>query len=82
MGSATAPATSPPRWIWSDPDDPHPRNRLTWFRRVVDLDRIPADPVIMVAADSTARVWVNGRVVLRKVSRFHQPLIRAERIDP
>lgn len=67
-------------WIWSELADPHPRNRFTWFRTVVDLDTVPDDPVIRIAADSTARTWVNGLVVLRKVARFHEPAIRAETV--
>lgn len=68
-------------WIWSDAGDPAPAGRFTWFRTVIDLDRIPAEKTLRVAADSTARVMINGTTVLRKVTRFHQPEIRAEVID-
>ena len=70
----------PADWIWSDLADPHPLNRFTWFRRVIELTEPPDDPMIMIAADSTAKVWVNGRVVLRKVARFHEPEVRAETV--
>lgn len=84
---APSPATDPllpdgrPRWIWSDLSDPSPHNRFTWFRRVVHLERVPDDPTVVFAADSTAKLWVNGVVVRRKVARFDQPRIRAEVVD-
>lgn len=73
--------TGPASWIWSDLVDPRPANRFTWFRRVVHLDDVPDRPVLALAADSTASLWVNGEVVRRKVTRYHEPLIRADSVD-
>lgn len=68
-------------WIWSDPEAPAPKNRFTYFRKVIDLDDLPADATLRMAADSNARLWINGQIVRRKVTRYHEPLITAEVID-
>jgi hypothetical protein len=68
-------------WIWSDNADPAPRNRFTYFRKVVALDALPADATLRMAADSNAHLWINGQIVRRKVARYHEPLITAEVID-
>jgi len=65
-------------WIWSDADEPAPKNRFTYFRKVVDLKRIPEDATLRFAADSNARLWINGRLLRRKVSRYHEEKITAE----
>lgn len=75
------PVTPGARWIWSDPDDPRPANRFTWFRRVVHLDDVPDRPRLLFAADSTAQLWVNGQVLRRKVARYDEPQVRAEVVD-
>ncbi len=74
-------AQSASRWIWSDAADPVPKNRFTYFRKVVTLAKVPADATLLVAADSNAWIWVNGHVVRRKVTRYHEDKITAERID-
>ncbi len=65
------------RWIWARPDEPAPKNRFTYFRRVVKLDAIPKDATLRIAADSNAAMWINGHVVCRKVPRYHEPRITA-----
>lgn len=80
LATAT-PTPTAARWIWSDPDDPQPANRFTWFRRVVVLDELPERAEVRFAADSTARLWVNGAVLRRKVARFDEPRVRAELVD-
>jgi hypothetical protein len=69
------------RWIWSDPQDPAPRNRFTYFRAVVDLKALPADGTLRFAADSNARLWINGTLVCRKEARYQEEKITAEVID-
>ncbi|MGQ9648662.1 MAG: alpha-L-rhamnosidase-related protein [Phycisphaerae bacterium] len=69
------------RWIWSDPADPAPKNRFTWFRKIVVLRELPADATLHLAADSNARVWINGQIVRRKVARYHEDRITTERIN-
>ncbi len=69
------------RWIWSDPADPTPKNRFTWFRKVVKLDKLPDDAAMHLAADSNARVWINGQIVRRKMARYHEEHITTERIN-
>jgi hypothetical protein len=74
-------ASAAPQWIWSDPADPAPKNRFTYFRKVVALRSVPKEATLLVAADSNAWVWINGHVVRRKVTRYHEDKITAERID-
>ncbi|MBN1845825.1 MAG: hypothetical protein JW810_09095 [Sedimentisphaerales bacterium] len=66
------------RWIWSDPNDPAPANRFTYFRKVVRLDRLPENGNLRFAADSNARLWINGHIVRRKVARYREENITAE----
>lgn len=68
-------------WIWSDLKDPAPKNRFTYFRKVVHISRLPDDATVHFAADSNARLWINGQIVLRKVSRYHEEKIRTEVIN-
>ncbi len=79
--AAACGAEAAPQWIWSDPAEPAPKNRFTYFRKVITLERVPQDATLLVAADSNAWVWVNGNVVLRKVTRYHEEKITAEKID-
>lgn len=69
------------RWIWSDPGQPAPKNRFTYFRTVAELDRLPQDSTLLFAADSNARLWINGHIVRRKVARYHEEKITAEVIN-
>ncbi|MBZ2199524.1 alpha-L-rhamnosidase-related protein [Occultella gossypii] len=69
------------RWVWTGEHDVAPTNRFTWFRTVLHLDAIPEDPHVLFAADSTAQLWVNGTLVRRKVTRFHEPQVRADLVD-
>lgn len=64
-------------WIWTG-GEPNPANIFTWFRRVVDLSAGPEVAELRFAADSTAKLWVNGVLVRRKVTRFHEPEVRAD----
>ncbi|HEY3342068.1 MAG TPA: hypothetical protein VGK81_08625, partial [Anaerolineae bacterium] len=58
-----------------------PYNRFTYFRKVVDLTVMPADATLHFAADSNARLWINGSLVCRKVARYQEEKITAEVID-
>jgi len=73
--------TQQARWIWSDLTDPAPRNRFTYFRTTFDLRLRPGQAAIRFAADSNARLWVNGVLVRRKVTRYHEERITAEVIE-
>jgi hypothetical protein len=68
------------QWIWTGEAVLNPKNRFTYFRRVVELGSVPRDATLLVAADSNARVWINGHVVRRKVTRYHEDRITAEAI--
>ncbi len=57
------------------------RNRFTYFRKVVTLDALPDDATLRFAADSNARLWINGRLVRRKVARYHLEKITAEVVN-
>ncbi|MGE5647114.1 MAG: alpha-L-rhamnosidase C-terminal domain-containing protein [Acidobacteriota bacterium] len=74
-------AGAPAQWIWNGTDEPAPKNRFTYFRKVIDLPAKPAGGTLLFAADSNARLWVNGRLLRRKVSRFHEDRITAETVD-
>ncbi len=65
-------------WIWGDREAIAPKNRFTYFRKVVDLNELPADATLLFAADSNARLWINGKAVRRKVARYHEEQITAE----
>ncbi len=69
-------------WIWRSAGKRAPVNTYTWFRTTVELAEIPTDPQILFAADSNAHLWINGLAQRRKVTRFHEPHIRGERVDP
>lgn len=71
----------PAKWIWSSAEDRTPKNRFTWFRKVVDLSAIPADAALRFAADSNAQLWVNGHILRRKVSRYHEEHITTEVVN-
>jgi len=74
-------AAAPCGWIWSTPEEAAPKNRFTYFRKVVTLDRVPADATLRFAADSNARLWINGRIVLRKVTRYHEDRATADTVN-
>ncbi|MCU1523751.1 MAG: Alpha-L-rhamnosidase [Microbacteriaceae bacterium] len=69
------------QWIWRRDGHPSPRNAFTWFRTVITLDEPPVDASLRFAADSTAQLWLNGHPLRRKVTRFHEPEVRAEQVD-
>lgn len=68
-------------WIWTGEQPPNPANRFTYFRKVVNLASGPKDATLYLAADSNAKVWINGHVVRRKVTRYHEERITAEVIE-
>jgi hypothetical protein len=68
-------------WIWTGEAPPNPKNRFTYFRRVVELPAVPADATLLMAADSNAHLWINGHILRRKVTRYHEDHITAEVID-
>ena len=74
-------AAAPCGWIWTTPSDAAPKNRFTYFRKVVTLDHVPGNAVLLFSADSNARLWINGQIVVRKVTRYHEQLATADAID-
>lgn len=68
------------KWIWTTPENPAPINRFHYFRKVFDLDRIPENPLLRFAADTNAQLWINGHIVRRKVSRYAEEFISAEKV--
>ncbi|MFA6471481.1 MAG: alpha-L-rhamnosidase C-terminal domain-containing protein [Candidatus Latescibacterota bacterium] len=82
LGFAAPAAPSPSaQWIWSSDIDIAPKNRFTYFRKVIVLPAVPTDATIRFAADSNAQLWINGEIVRRKVSRYFEEKITAEVID-
>ncbi|MCC5877829.1 MAG: hypothetical protein JJU11_16535, partial [Candidatus Sumerlaeia bacterium] len=83
MSSSSTPQKVPQaRWIWRDQGEVAPANAFTWFRRVVDLDELPSRPTLHFAANSNARLLVNGHVLRRKVARYDERFPTAEVIEP
>jgi len=70
-----------PCWIWSDLAEPAPHNRLTWFRRVVELQTLPDNATLRLAADSNAHLWINGFHLRRKVTRYVEEQITSEVVN-
>ena len=68
-------------WIWAYSDEPAPKNRFTYFRKVVELETIPGNAVMRLAADSNTWLWINGTVVRRKMARYNESHITAEVIN-
>lgn len=56
-------------------------NRFTWFRKVVQLEALPEDATLRLAASSNAQLWINGHLLRRKVSRYHEQHITSEVIN-
>jgi hypothetical protein len=74
---AGAPSSSPDSAQWiglpaSMGGGTAPANRFTYFRKEVHLDRLPHDPTLLFGADSNARLWINGTLIRRKVTRYHE----------
>lgn len=76
---AEGPASA--RWIWTTSDDPAPKNRFTWFRKVFTVTEVPDEAVILFAADSNARLWINGHLLRRKVTRYFEEGITVDPVD-
>lgn len=67
-------------FIWrSGPAAPRP-NLWTYFRREFSWDA-GMESLIAFAADPTARLWINGSVVVPRVMRFVTPWITVEKLD-
>jgi hypothetical protein len=69
------------QWIWRSVGESSPVNAFTWFQVVITLDEPPLDASLRFAADSTAQLWLNGHPLRRKVTRFHEPEVRAEQVE-
>ncbi len=80
-GLASASQAADAKWIWADPDEPAPKNRFTYLRKVVDLKELPDDACLRFAADSNAQLRINGSCVRRKVARYHEERITAEVVN-
>jgi hypothetical protein len=71
---------SPLPFIWrSAKNEPTP-NTWTYFKKTFRWDTSQSTKILF-SADPTARLWVNGRVVLTRVMRFVSPQITTEEID-
>ncbi len=68
------------KWIWHPDLDPHVTNCFTYFRKEFDLQTVVPDTAVLFAADSNARLIVNGKVLRRKVTRYHPKHVRPEKV--
>ena len=67
-------------FIWRPGSDKPQPNTWTYFcKRFEWDDAMPT--TILFAADPTARLWINGNVVLPRVMRFVSPQITVEEVD-
>lgn len=69
------------QWISASGTEPCPVNRFFYFRKVARLQNLRGDMTLYVGADSNAHVWINGHIVLRKVTRYFENHITTEAID-
>lgn len=69
------------RWIWRNAGDHQPRNAHTWFRRVVELAELPACATLHFAANSNARLIINGHILRRKVTRYSEDHLTADVVE-
>jgi len=81
-GRTTSENTSTAQWIWRDRTEVAPKNAFTYFRKEVFLQRIPKDATLHFAADSNAHLWVNGKILQRKMTRYFETSIRTMVLDP
>lgn len=69
------------QWISAPASEPCPVNRFFYFRKEVKLTNLNDDLTLHVAADSNAHIWINGKIVRRKVTRYFEKSITTETID-
>ena len=67
-------------FIWRSGKSALNPNTWTYFKKTF-LWKASQPTKILFSADPTARLWVNGRVVLTRVMRFVSPQITVEEID-
>lgn len=67
--------------VWRDAKQQPQPNTWTYFRKTVSLPagRLPAHALF--AADPTARLWINGHLVIDRTMRFVTPQIPLELVD-
>lgn len=73
------------RWIWL-PSERLPQqigktNLFSWFRCRIHLESVPEKAELLFAADSNARLYVNGVALRRKMTRYAERSIRAEVVN-
>ncbi len=77
------------KWIWHPDVDPHATNSFVYFRKEFELDpNVDRSPNLNIeyisldfAADANARLWVNGQLLRRKVTRYHPDFVRPENVN-
>lgn len=66
VGRATKPVSVPfaARWIWNDPKAATAaRPGTVYFRKVFQLEEVPAEALVFVAADNNFTLFINGKKV-------------------
>ncbi len=66
-------------FFWRNDDCKPVPNTWTYFRK--EIDYFGGDTICYFAADPTARLYINGTVVIDRVMRFVTPHITVERLD-
>ena len=67
------------QWLWHPDVSPMATNRFTYFRNKFHYDG-DGEIKAYFAADSIARLYINGEIVRRKVTRYHPSKVRPEEI--
>jgi len=67
-------------FIWRSQGFPTSPNTWTYFRKTFEWSSGQSTKILF-SADPTARLWINGAVVLARVMRFVSPQITVEEID-
>ncbi|MEW6239164.1 MAG: hypothetical protein AB1656_27595 [Candidatus Omnitrophota bacterium] len=66
------------QWIWHPDVDPQAANRFVYFRKEFDLAQPNPSLHAYFAADANAQLIVNGKILRRKVTRYHPLHLRPE----
>jgi hypothetical protein len=69
------------QWMWHPDVSPMATNRFTYFLNEFEYDGRDAGLKAYFAADATARLYINGEIVRRKVTRYHPSKVRPEEIQ-
>lgn len=68
-------------WIWHPELSSTATNKFTYFKKTFEYQQELRNPIAYFTADATARLYINGEIVRRKVTRYHPDKVRPEKIQ-